>query len=71
VECGLVVQRPGEGGSRAGLLRGDVILSVNGRAVASPEVFRAMLHAAGKGATVALLVQRDGNRQFVPLRLPR
>jgi serine protease Do len=71
VEGGLVVQRPGEGGSRAGLLRGDVILSVNGKAVASPDVFRAVLHAAGKGATVALLVQRDGNRQFVPLRLPR
>jgi serine protease Do len=71
VEGGLVVERPGEVGSRAGLLRGDIILSVNCKTVASADVFRAMLYAAGKGETVALLVQRDGNRQFVPLRLPR
>jgi serine protease Do len=71
VEGGVVVERPGEGGGRAGLLRGDVILSVNGKSVSSPEVFRALLQAAGKGATVALLVQRDGIRQFVPLRVPR
>jgi serine protease Do len=71
VEGGVVVERPGEGGGRAGLLRGDVILSVNGRSVSSPEVFRALLQAAGKGATVALLVQREGIRQFVPLRVPR
>jgi S1-C subfamily serine protease len=44
---------------------------VNGRSVSSAEVFRALLHAAGKGTTVALLVQRDGIRQFVPLRVPR
>ena len=71
LQGGIVVERPGEGGSRAGLLRGDIILSVNGRSVSSPEVFRALLHAAGKGTTVALLVQRDGIRQFVPLRVPR
>jgi len=33
--------------------------------------FERLIAAAGRGATVALLVQRDGNRQFVPLRLPR
>jgi serine protease Do len=71
LEGGVVVERPGDGGSRAGLLRGDIILSVNGMSVSSPEVFRALLYAAGKGATVALLVQRDGIRQFVPLRVPR
>jgi serine protease Do len=71
LQGGIVVERLGEGGSRAGLLRGDIILSVNGRSVSSPEVFRALLHAAGKGTTVALLVQRDGIRQFVPLRVPR
>ena len=71
LQGGIVVERPGEGGSRAGLLRGDIILSVNGKSVSSPEVFRALLHAAGKGTTVALLVQRDGIRQFVPLRVPR
>ena len=68
---GVVVERPGEAGRRAGLARGDVILSVNGRSVPSAEVFRALLQAAGQGASVALLVQRDGERQFLPLRVPR
>ena len=68
---GVVVERPGEAGRRAGLARGDIILSVNGRSVPSAEVFRALLQAAGQGATVALLVQRDGERQFLPLRVPR
>ena len=68
---GLRVERPGEAGRHAGLARGDLILSVNGRSVPSAEVFRALLQAAGQGATVALLVQRDGVRQFVPLRVPR
>jgi hypothetical protein len=39
--------------------------------VSKPEVFFALLQAAGKGAAVALLVQRDGLREFVPLRVPR
>ena len=71
VDGGLLVERARDASQRAGLLRGDVILSVNGRSVASVETFSALLGAAGKGATVALLVQRDGNRQFLPLRLPR
>ena len=45
--------------------------TVNGKAVSSAEAFAAVLQAAGKGGTVALLVQRDGVRQFLPLRLPR
>jgi serine protease Do len=52
-------------------MRGDIILSVNGKPVASAEGFRALLAAAGKGTTVALLVQRERNRQFLPLRVPR
>jgi serine protease Do len=71
LEGGLLVERPGEAGSRAGLARGDIIVSVNGKPVSSVEVFRAMAQAAGRGGTVALLVQRDGIRQFLPLRLPR
>jgi serine protease Do len=68
---GVLVKRPGEAGSRAGLARGDVIVSVNGKPVSSEEGFRAAVQAAGKGAIVALLVQHDGVRQFLALRLPR
>jgi serine protease Do len=50
VEGGVVVERPGEGGGRAGLLRGDVILSVNSKTVPcqTPSLARALLNAAGK-----------------------
>jgi S1-C subfamily serine protease len=44
---------------------------VNGNSVATVPQFQQLIAAAGKGATVALLVQRDGSRQFLPLRLPR
>jgi serine protease Do len=71
LEGGLLVERARDAAQRAGLLRGDLILSVNGRTVSSAEAFAAELQAAGKGASVALLVQRDGVRQFLPLRLPR
>jgi serine protease Do len=71
VDGGLMVEMAGPVGRQAGLQRGDVVLSVNGRAVSSAEGFRDALGAAGKGGTVALLVQRDGARQFLPLRLPR
>jgi serine protease Do len=67
----LRVERARGAAQRAGLERGDLILSVNGSTVSSPEVFFALLQAAGKGAAVALLVQRDGLREFVPLRVPR
>jgi serine protease Do len=67
----LRVERARGAAQRAGLARGDLILSVNGGAVSSPEVFFALLQGAAKGTTVALLVQRDGVREFVPLRVPR
>ena len=71
VESGLVVERAGGAGERAGLVRGDLIVSVNGTPVFAPPEFHRLLERAGKGATVALLVQREGVRQFLPLRLPR
>ena len=71
IEGGLRVERARDAAQRAGLMRDDIILSVNGTAVSSAEAFRALLTAAGKGATVALLVQRDEARHFLPLRVPR
>ena len=72
IDGGLRVERARDASQRAGLMRGDIILSVNGQAVSTPEGFRALLAAAGKGATVALLIQRgEGNRQFLPLRVAR
>ena len=71
IDGGLRVERARDASRRAGLMRGDIILSVNGKPVSSAEGFRALLAAAGKGTTVALLIQRESNRQFLPLRVPR
>ena len=71
IDGGLRVERARDASRRAGLMRGDIILSVNGRPVFSAEGFRALLAAAGKGTTVALLIQRETTRQFLPLRVPR
>lgn len=52
---------------RAGIRPGDVILALNGHAVANPGELRELADRADKH--VALLVQRGGTRIFVPLDL--
>jgi serine protease Do len=52
--------------ARAGIQPGDVILAVNGTAVASPEELRELFMNA-KSAHVALLVQRGEGKVFVPV----
>jgi serine protease Do len=60
---------PGSPADKGGLRRGDVALSVNGRAVASTGAFRNAIAAAGSGATVELEFLRDGKRQKVSVTL--
>ena len=67
LEQGLLIERVAGPAQRAGVESGDVLISVNGRAVQSLEQVRAVL--AGKPKSVALLLQRDGNRIFVPVNL--
>jgi serine protease Do len=45
---------------------GDVVVAVNGKPVDSVEAVKRILDQAGK--SVALLVQRNGQRIFVPVR---
>jgi serine protease Do len=51
----------------AGIRPGDVVVALNGKAVASVEDLRKL--AAGAKGSVALLVQRGADRMFVPLDL--
>lgn len=64
---GVVVEDAEGAAGRAGLRAGDVILSINGEAVSSPEQLRAIVSKAGKRA--ALLIQRGETRIFVPVDL--
>jgi serine protease Do len=71
VSGGLVVEQATGAAAAAGISPGDVILSVNGTPVKSPDELRAAIEKAGKHA--ALLVQRNspaGRTQiFVPVEL--
>jgi serine protease Do len=67
VEQGLLIENVGGAAARAGVEAGDVLLAVNGRPVSNIEQIRAVL--AGKPKSVALLVQRDGDKIFVPVVL--
>ncbi len=52
---------------RAGIRPGDIILSVNGKPLKNPEELKSAAQHAGK--TIALLVQRNDARIFVPVEL--
>jgi len=64
---GLLVEAAGGPAAAAGIRPGDRILSVNGAAVTTAAQLRDRVQAAGND--VALLIQRDEARVFVPLRL--
>jgi serine protease Do len=64
---GLVIENAGGAAASAGVQPGDVLLSVNGRAVNSVEQVREMLGKSAK--SVALLIQRGDERIFIPVRL--
>ncbi len=67
VESGMVVEDADGAAARAGVQQGDVLLAINGKAVQSIEQVKSVL--AGKPKSVALLVQRDGEKIFVPVKI--
>ena len=67
VANGVVVENVGGPAARAGVRPGDVIVAVNNTPVKSPEQLRELIGKAGK--TVALLVQREDARIFIPVNL--
>ena len=67
VKDGLVVADAAGPAAEAGITQGEVLLSINGSPAGDIEAVRAAMAKAGK--TVAVLIWRDGNRIFVPVRL--
>ncbi len=67
IEQGLVVENVAGPAAKAGIQPGDVVLAVNGRPVDSVDAVKGVL--AGKPKSVALLVQREGDKIFVPVNL--
>ncbi|MFT4170961.1 MAG: DegQ family serine endoprotease [Rhodocyclaceae bacterium] len=64
---GLVIQRATGAAAKAGLQSGDVIVSVSGQRITSPDQFQRLVEQAGKN--VPLLVQRGTVRQYVVITL--
>lgn len=67
VDQGLVIENVSGAAEAAGIQPGDVLLAINGRPVQSIEQVKLVLQ--GKPKSVALLVQRDGDKIFVPVNL--
>ncbi|MGK6306244.1 DegQ family serine endoprotease [Variovorax sp. DT-64] len=67
VDGGLLVEDSGGPAALAGVQPGDVLLAINGTPAKSAEQVREVVAKADK--SVALLIQRDGDRIFVPVRL--
>jgi serine protease Do len=64
---GLVVQDVAGAAERAGVRPGDVIVAVNNTPVTSVDQLKSLIDKSGK--TVALLVQRNDARIFIPVTL--
>ncbi|MBS0493775.1 MAG: DegQ family serine endoprotease [Proteobacteria bacterium] len=64
---GLLIEDVRGPAAMAGVQSGDVLLAINGTPVKGVEQVRAAMAHAGK--SVALLIERDGDKIFVPVRL--
>ncbi len=67
VEAGLVIEDVQGPALQAGVQPGDVLLAINGTPAQGVDQVRQAVAKAGK--SVALLIQRDGDRIFVPVPL--
>jgi serine protease Do len=67
LDHGLVVQDVAGAAERAGIRPGDVIVAVNNTPVKSVSELKSLVEKSGK--TVALLVQREDARIFIPVTL--
>lgn len=69
LEGGVVVENAQGAAARAGIRRGDIILSVNNQVVKSVEQFIRLMNQFEKGNIVALRVRRGGNSLYVPFQI--
>ena len=67
IDNGLLVQGVQGAAQRAGVMRGDVLLAINGQPIVAAEDIQRVL--TGQPKQVALLLWRAGDRLFVPVPL--
>ncbi len=68
---GAIISSVGEGSAaeRAGLKRGDVILSFNGQPVRDTNSLRNRVADAGPGSTAEVMISRDGSEKKIAVKL--
>jgi C-terminal processing protease CtpA/Prc len=68
---GVLVSRVVDGGpaDRAGVERGDVIASVDGRAIRTPQELTRTIRDSRVGQEISMVVMRDGRRRTLDVRL--
>ncbi|MDB5854736.1 MAG: DegQ family serine endoprotease [Herminiimonas sp.] len=64
---GLLVENASGAAARSGIQPGDILLAINGTPITSVDQLRTMAQKAGKN--IALLVQRESAKIFVPIDL--
>lgn len=70
-EGGVGVARVEPGPARdAGLREGDILMTISGRRIDTPERLREVVAELPPGSSVPVLVQRDGGPLFLALQLP-
>ncbi len=67
IAAGLLVEDADGAAASAGVRPGDVLLAINGKAVTTVEQVRDVVGKASK--SVALLIQRGGDKIFLPVRI--
>jgi serine protease Do len=67
IAAGLVIEDANGAAANAGVQPGDVLLSINGRPVASIDQVRDVVGKSTK--SVALLIQRGNDKIFIPVRI--
>jgi serine protease Do len=72
-ETGLLVASVNKEGTfaRAGIVAGDVILSVDGISVSSPQVFYDHVDLRGWGSRLVMRLMRKGKQLSIPVQLPK
>jgi len=67
LDHGLVVEEAGGPAARAGIQPGDVVLGIDGQPAHSVDQLRSVMRSRPR--SVALLIERDGQKIFVPVKL--
>ena len=67
--AGILVLDVADASLNAGIRKGDVILGLNNNPVSSVQSFNQDLKKIKKGKTIALLIYRNGDTLYVPIKI--